>query len=83
MYRIYAKVVLVQVGLLVLVLLLLVHGRLLALLGRGLVPLRLGLRRALVRDVTVLLLNGGVRVLHDGLIRLLGIGLTLDGIRLK
>merc|ERR1719498_329797 len=74
---------LVQISLLVLVLLLLVHRSLLRLLGRGLVRLRSRLELGLVRDVAVLLLDGAVRVLHERLIRLLGVRLRLDGVGLE
>merc|ERR1719453_2521347 len=74
---------LVQIGVLVHELLLLVHGRLLGLLGRDLVRLCRRLLPGLVRDVARLLLDRLVRVLHVGLVRLLRIGLSLDRLRLE
>merc|ERR1719375_2158355 len=73
---------LVQVSLLVLVLLLLVERGDLVLLRVRLVHLLGGLLLALVRDVAGLLLDGGVRVLHEGLVGLLRVGLGLDGVGL-
>merc|ERR1719377_441001 len=71
---------LVQISLLVLILLLLVQrGRMVFLRG-GLVDLLLGLLFALVRDVAGLLLDRRVRVLHEGLVGLLSIGFSLDGV---
>ena len=47
-------------------------------LGSGrLVLLGLGLLAGLLRDLPGLLLDGRVRVLHDRLVRLLGVGLRL------
>merc|ERR1719174_274810 len=74
---------LVQIGVLVHELLLLVHGRLLGLLGRDLVRLCRRLLFGLVRDVARLLLDRLVRVLHVRLVRLLGIGLSLDRFSLQ
>merc|ERR1719451_114264 len=74
---------LVQIGVLIHELLLLVHGRLLGLLGRDLVPLCCRLLFSLVRDVARLLLDRLVRVLHVRLVRLLGIGLSLDRFSFK
>merc|ERR1719240_1049038 len=74
---------LVQIGVLIHELLLLVHGRLLSLLGRDLVPLCCRLLFSLVRDVARLLLDRLVRVLHVRLVRLLGIGLSLDRFSLE
>merc|ERR1719486_621934 len=74
---------LVQIGVLIHELLLLVHGRLLSLLGRDLVPLRRRLLCSLVRDVARLLLDRLVRVLRVRLVRLLGIGLSLDRFSLE
>merc|ERR1719420_2078434 len=65
---------LVQVSLLVLVLLLLVKRSSLVLLR--------SLLLTLARNVTAFLLQGRVRVLHEGFVRLLRIGLGLDGIGL-
>merc|ERR1719265_762346 len=74
---------LVQVRVLILELLLLVLRSLEALLRRGLVRLSSGLLRRLVRDVTGLLLDRRVRVLHVRLVGLLRIGLRLDGVGLE
>merc|ERR1719174_990173 len=74
---------LVQIGVLVHELLLLVHGRLLGLLGRDLVRLCRRLLFGFVRDVARLLLDRLVRVLHVRLVRLLGIGLSLDRFSLQ
>merc|ERR1719171_1900196 len=63
--------------------LLLVHGRLLSLLGRDLVRLGRRLLLGLVRDVAGLLLDRPVRVLHVLLVRLLRIGLGLDRLSLE
>merc|ERR1719236_313155 len=74
---------LMQISVLVHELLLLVHGRLLGLLGRDLVRLSRRLLLGLVRDVARLLLDRLVRVLHVGLVGLLGIGLSLDRLSLQ
>merc|ERR1719281_1365050 len=74
---------LVQIGVLVHELLLLIHGRLLGLLGRDLVRLGRRLLLGLVRDVTRLLLDRFVRVLHVRLVSLLGVGLSLDRLSLQ
>merc|ERR1719335_1380149 len=74
---------LVQISVLVHELLLLVHGRLLRLLGRDLVRLSRRLLLGLVRDVTRLLLDRLVRVLHVRLVGLLRIGLSLDRLGLE
>merc|ERR1719197_1192638 len=71
---------LVQISLLVLILLLLVQRGRMVLLRGGLVDLLLGLLFALVRDVAGLLLDRRVRVLHEGLVGLLSIGFSLDGV---
>merc|ERR1719240_1461021 len=74
---------LVQIGVLVHELLLLVHGRFLRLLGRDLVRLCGRLLLGLIRDVTRLLLDRLVRVLHVLLVSLLGVGLSLDRLSLQ
>merc|ERR1719453_1624508 len=74
---------LVEIGVLVHELLLLVHGRLLGLLGRDLVRLCRRLLPGLVRDVARLLLDRLVRVLHVRLVRLLRIALSLDRLSLQ